>query len=437
MKQITLLMAAIFYLGINSFAQNESKFKSLKDNIAKSDAATQDAKKGINPKTWMDRGKLFQDAYSVNIGFLRFGMPTTEAKLYYKEPKQILASEDGGVAKEVYEYSQIHLNFENGGLRSWEETQSVVSDPLSEAVKAYQKATSLDDKGKNTKKINEAYKSICVDLENKFFNEIALVKYKDAYQTAKQRIDVNKLAGVTDTAYYFYTGYAAMAQSEVDSSMWQQAIDNFEKALSIGYKEVGDNKGQIYDFLYTSYMKVNNPEKALKMAQTGFEKYPNYEGLMYDLINYYLIRGENTQALDYLDQAVGKDPSNANLLFAKGKVLDELGERDKSLAAYDAAIAANPKYFDAYFNKAVVYYNSAVKLMEDANNAKTNAEFDEKKTVAEDEFMKAVPLMEKALEINPDEPQTMDTLRTLYYRLKTRFPELESKYNDISTKLGR
>ena len=437
MKKITLLGAAIFMIGFNCFAQNESKSKSLKDNLTKSDAATQDPKKGINPKTWMDRGKLFQDIYSVNVSFLRFGMPTTEAKLYFKDPKQVLTSEEGGVVKETYEYGQIQLNFENGALKSWVETQTIVDNPLGEAVNAYQKASSLDDKGKNSKKINDAYKAISGDLENRFFNEIALSKYKNAYSTAIQKIDINKIAGVIDTAYYFYAGYAALAQSEIDSSMWQLAIDNFEKALSYGYRETGDDKGQIYDLLYTCYTKVGNPEKALKTAQTGFEKFPNYERLMYDLINYYLQRGENSQALDYLDQAVAKDPNNANLLFAKGKVLDELGEREKSLASYDAAIAANPNYFDAYYNKAVLYYNSAIMIMDDASNAKTNAEFEEKKNVADEEFMKAIPLMEKAHQLNPDEQSTMETLRTLYYRLKTKYPELESKYNDISQKLGK
>jgi tetratricopeptide (TPR) repeat protein len=430
-------MAAVFFLGVSCFAQNESKFKSLKENITKSDAATQDAKKGINPKTWMDRGKLFQDAYSVNVGYLRFELPTTEVKLYFKEPKQILTSEEAGEVKEVYEYSQIKLNFVNGTLKSWEETETVVNDPLTDAVSAYQKAASLDEKGKNAKKINEAYKAINIDLENKFFNEIALSKYKDAYNTALQRIDVSKLMGTADTSYYYYAGYAAYVQSELDSSMWQSSIDHLEKALSLGYKEIGDNRGQIYDILYIAYTKVGDSEKALKYAQTGFEKYPDYDRLMYDLINYYLSRQENEQALNYLDQAVAKDPKNPNLLFAKGKVLDELGEREKSLAAYDETIAANPTYFDAYFNKAVVYYNNAIKLMDDANNAKTNAEFEAKKDIADEEFQRAVPLLEKALEINPGETATTETLRTLYYRLKTKYPEYEAKYEDFSQKLGK
>ena len=434
MKKIVFLLVAVFLIGSKCIAQNESKFKSLKDNINKNDVATQNPKKGIDPKTWMDRGKLFQDAYNVNVGFLRPGMPALEAKLFFKEPKQVLSSEDG---KETYEYSQLKLNFENGGLTTWEETMQNFDNPLAEAVKAYQKATSLDEKGKNTKKITEAYRSISRDLESKFFNEYTLKKHEDAYQTITQKIEVSNLLGFRDTTYYYFAGFVAFEQSEIDSSRWQLAIDNFEKALSLGYKETGDNKGQIYDLLYNAGINTGDSLKALKYAQTGFELYPNSERLMYDLINYYMSRGENHKTLEYIEQAVARDPKNALLLFAQGRVLDQLGEIEKSHAAYDAAIEADPKYFDPYYNKAVTYYNYAVKLMDEANNEKTNAGFEAKKNLADDEFAKSIPLLEKALEMKPDDAPTMEILRSLYYRLRVRYPELEAKYNEMSEKLGK
>jgi len=434
MKKIVFLSVAVFFLGVNCYAQNESKFRSLKESIDKNELATQNPKKGIDPKTWMDRGKLFQDAYNVNVGYLRPGMPTLEAKLFFKEPRQIVPSEDG---KETYEYSQLKLNFENGALTSWEETKENFLNPLGEAISAYQKATSLDEKGKSAKKITEAYKSINRDLEGKLFNEYNLSKYEDAYNTALQRIEVSKLLGFSDTTYYFFAGYMSMAQSEIDSTKWQVAIDNFEKALSLGYKEISDNVGQIYDFLYNSYINIGDSLKALKYAQMGFEINPNNDRLMYDLINYYMSRGENYKTLEYLEQAVAKDPKNPILLFAQGRVLDQLGEVEKSLAAYDASIEADPKYFDPYFNKAVTYYNYAVKLMDEANNEKTNAGFELKKNLADDEFAKAIPLLEKALELKPDETNTMEVLKTLYFRLRLKYPEFEAKLNDINEKLAK
>jgi len=439
MKQILYLMIAVFLLGVNCFAQNDSKFKTFKEDIAKSDVAIGNPKKGIDPKIWMDRGKLFHNAYNVNVGFLRFGMPQMEAKLYFKEPKKVVPSTEEGVEIETYVYSQIKLNFENGGLKSWEEIQTVTEDPLTEAVKSYQKATSLDPKGKNAKKINEAYKVIVGDLENRFFNEINLAKFRNAHNTALQRIEVNQLMGITDTAYYFYAGYAAMAQSEKDGKMWKKAIENYEKAISLNYNEA--DKGQIHHLLFLSYMSTGDSVKALKAAQRGFEKHPGEERLMYDLINYYLSRNENKLALEYLEKAVAKDPGNANLLFAQGRVLEELGEREKSLAAYDASMAANPKYFDPYFNKAVVYYNNAIKIIEDANNNPKllQKQYDAEIDKAYEEFKKAVPLMEKAHEINPSDSATMETLSTLYYRMSVKYPNtgFEAKLKDMRQKLGK
>ena len=429
MKQITISMVVVFLLGMNCFAQNEAKFRSLRENITKSDAAIQDAKKGINVKTWMDRGKLFQNAYNANIDALRAGMTTNEVKLFFKNPREVVSSEEEG--KETYVYSKIRLNFEDDMLRSWEETQTVADDPLTEAINAYKKATSLDVKNKNAKKIDDAYRVITGDLETKFFNEYYLTRYKDAYNTALQRIEVSKLRGATDTLYYYLAGVVAMDQSSIDSSMWNLAINNLETALSFGPKETV----QLYHLLFNSYMKINELDKALKYAQTGFEKNPNSEELMYDLINYYLSREENQQALDYLEQAVAKDPKNSNLLFAQGRVLYQLGETEKSIAAYDAAIAINPAYFEPHYNKAVVHYNEAIRLMDDANNERTNAGFEAKKKIADQEFMKAIPLMEKAHELRPAEPSTLETLRILYYRMQTEYPELESKYNDIVKKI--
>ncbi len=438
MRRITLLVAIVFLLGANCFAQNDGKVKGLKDNIAKSDAAIQDAKKGIAPKTWMDRGKLFQDIYGLNTSYLRFGMTTTEAKLYFKDPKQILTSEVNGALLETYEYSQIKLIFENGGLKSWVETQEIVNDPLSEAIKSYQKATSLDEKSKNTKKINEAYKAIVKDLESKAYNEYANQKYKDAYQATIQRIDLNKTLGVTDTLGYYQAGVFAYTQSEIDQSMWKEAIDNFSKANSLGFVEAGGNQGRIYQMLYSATASTGDTAKALTYAQAGLNKYPNDIDLIYTMVNHYLQRNESQEALKYIEKAKSQDPKNGTLLFAEGSLYDRLGEPDKAVASYDAAIALEPNItgtYNPYYNKAVIFYNTAVKLMDEANNAKTNAEFEKKKELAENEFMKAIQPLEKAHELSPKDRDTMETLKTLYYRLKTKHPEMDAKYNDITKKL--
>jgi tetratricopeptide (TPR) repeat protein len=273
------------------------------------------------------------------------------------------------------------------------------------------------------------------DLETKFFNEFYRSRFVDAFNTALERVAVHQMLGVTDTTYYFFAGFAALAQSEIDNSMWAQSIEKFERALELGYSEVGENQGQIYNLLFTAYMGMGNPEAALSYAKTGFEKNPGYVQLMYALINFYLEREENALALEYLDHAISREPRNAVLQFAKGRVLDELGESEKAIEAYEAAIAIDPTYFDPHFNKAVVFYNEAIRIVEEANEARTQAEYDRLRVLAEEAFYKAIGPMEKAHELNPTDLAVIETLRSLYLRLRVRFPDFEAKFEEMNRKL--
>jgi len=284
------------------------------------------------------------------------------------------------------------------------------------------------------------------DLGNKMLNDYYLFlndnlknksNIQNAYQTALQRIEVSNLLGFADTTYYYYAGYMAYAKSEIDSSMWKQSRTNLEKAVALDYKEIGDNKGQVYNLLHNACIYMGDSLQALKYAQKGFEMYPNHEGLLYSLINYYLKRGENNKTMEYLEQAVARNPNDTYLLHAQGKVLDELGETEKSHAAYNASIAADPTHFDPHFNKAVLYYNSAVKLNDDAENERVIAVYEAKKEIADEEFAKAIPFLEKAHELKPDDFNTMDILRSLYFRLRTKYPEYDAKYHDMMKKLGK
>ena len=431
MRQIVFVLVFLF-LGQLVFSQNERSTRQIRNDIEKNNADTQHPSRSTNVNTWLTRGKLFHDAYNVNVGYLRFGMPTTEALLFFREPTQKIATEDG---LEVHVYSQIRLVFEGDMLRSWEVTDPVVANPLEEAISAYQKAKTLDTRGRNERRIADSFASINNDLETRFFNEFYQGKYPDAFKTALVRIEFNDYLGVVDTSYYFFAGFVAVAQSQDDNSMWQEAIEYLEKALDLGYEEFGDNKGQIYNLLHNAYMQIENPERALHYAQTGFEKYPEYTQLMYDLINYYLGRNENALALEYLEQAVARDPGNSILLFAKGKVLDELGETEGSIAAYNASIAIDPTNFDPHFNKAVAFFNAGVRLNELSIEARTNAEHERYKELSDIEFEKAIEPMLKAHQLRPDEEQAIETLSILYFRLRTKYPDFEAKYEEMKTKL--
>ena len=436
-------IVTVLFIGGNCFAQNENKFKVINDKLKKNEVKTQHPKKGIDPKTWIERGKLYQDAYDANLGLFKddatttMGLTTSAIILYFrgKDPK-ITSTTENDVLKETYEYSQITLHFENGRLRTWIETEKVVDNALKESINAYKKAQGFDTKNKNEKKIFEAFRQINADLDNKFFNEYNLELYIDAYNTALERIELNKHLNVTDTMYYFYAGYAAKSQSEKDSSMWQQSIDNFEKALSIGFFGEQGKEGQIYGFLYEVYKKIDNIEKALFYLKTGIEKFPAYDQLFFVLTQYYIDNDENDKALEFLDRLIDKDPKNVNLIFHKARQLYFLDDIEKALEAFDKAIAIDPNYYALYLGKADAYLKLADKSADLANDPKTSyADYEKYKNQYEDQTMQAIGPMEKAHELRPSDLATMENLKTLYFRLRVRFPELESKHYEMDKKL--
>ncbi len=114
-----------------------------------------DAKAKVKPATWFSRGELFLDIHEVNIEFIRLGMPSSEAKLYLKEPNEIKTVEEDGRTLEHYVYERITLIFENDFLKDYIETQVIHPDPLPKALDAFKEALRLDDKGKMTKKVQE------------------------------------------------------------------------------------------------------------------------------------------------------------------------------------------------------------------------------------------------------------------------------------------
>ena len=50
-------------------------------------------------------------------------------------------------------------------------------------------------------------------------------------------------------------------------------------------------------------------------------------------------------------------------------------------------------------------------------------------------YESVIPYFEKALELSPDEKNTLATLRELYFKLRNQKPEYQQRYDEIKQKL--
>ncbi|MBK5283955.1 MAG: tetratricopeptide repeat protein, partial [Bacteroidia bacterium] len=84
--------------------------------------------------------------------------------------------------------------------------------------------------------------------------------------------------------------------------------------------------------------------------------------------------------------------------------------------AYKRAIELKPDYADAYFNLGVMHFNRGAEMANAANMLKSQSEYEKAKLKFEDVFKAAKPYLEKSLELNPKDYNTLFTLKQLYVR---------------------
>jgi tetratricopeptide (TPR) repeat protein len=207
------------------------------------------------------------------------------------------------------------------------------------------------------------------------------------------------------------------------------------------YRTCGDYGYQVpnvYLFAASLMRKQGNVEGALAELQVARTKYPREQGLVIEELNIYLESRDYDRAEKAMDVAIELDGTNEILWFSKGSVLDSQGKTEAAAEAYQRAIALKPDYFDANYNLGAMYFNQAVQDINAANDMWSPRMTPTQKTEqtrleaqAKSRFEQAKPFLEKAHEVNPEDRDTMRSLRDVY----TRTGE-DAKLNSINTKLG-
>jgi len=298
-----------------------------------------------------------------------------------------------------------------------ENYKKLSSDPLTVAYDSYMKALQLDDKDRFSKSVKIKLTLLIGDLTNQAvagFNEEAYEKAMKSFEQimAIEQTPVFKAddPNAVDTVIIFNAGLAAYNAKNYD-----KAIEYYKQAAKYKY-----NGAKTYSLIANSYFQKKDTVGALQVLQDGLKEYSDNGILLVEVINVYLNANKIDAAMKYLDIAIAQDPKNASYFFAQGTLYDKLQKPEEASTSYLKAIEYKEDYFDAYYNLGALYYNKGVKQVDVANLVPSSQpdKYEEEKNKADIEFKKAIPYMEKAHEINPTDKFTLESLKTLYYRLK-------------------
>ena len=417
------LITAFFYSHAQEMTGPTLNYNALEKKMVKSDEEIKEPKKASNSKTWLKRGELFQDINDVNTEFIRLGMGLSEADLFLPTPEEVKTIEENGRVQEIHVFERLNLVFENDVLVDWEETQVMHPDPLTEALASYEKALELDEDGKLDKKIKNNLDRLKIQLETKAimgFNKKDFNSSINAFEGILRAGKTRVYEGVVDTVVVYNAALAAR-----NAGNHQKAIEYFRQAIDLNY-----GGSDAYYLLKTEYITVNDSNAAIKTLEEGYAKYPDTTLLVIELVNFYLASGNAEEGLKYLELAQRQEATNPSIYFAQGTLYEKLGRNEDAMEYYNRALEVDPEYFNAHFNIGALYYNRAVEMYEEANKIEEIEAYNKAKTEADEALKLAIPPMEKACEINPEERAPLETLQTIYYRL-----QMLNEYEEIKKKL--
>ena len=291
-----------------------------------------------------------------------------------------------------------------------DETAKLDREAAAEAYKALLKAKELDEKGKYIDDINIYLQN----LYNLYFTEGANnfneQNYSLAQKNLKRAFDIMKNRGVFDTVAAFYTGLVSFMDKDPKTT-----IEYMKKCDSVNF-----NDPRIYIYWNRALKMTGDTVTAIEIIEKGRTKYPEELSILLEEAQTYLEKGENEKLKKSLLKAIEKDDQNPNLFFLLGKTYDDEGDKVKAEEFYLKAIKVKPEFFEAYYNIGAIYNNKASELMKTANELPLNEtdKYNKLMDEANANLEKAVPWLEKALKLNPDDEFTRRALKEAYTRLK-------------------
>ena len=409
---------------MSSSGTPESNYSIYKNKLASSDKGLTNEKKTSNPKFWISRAELMMDIFNLNRQFLQPGTQKIHVNLIYPNPKDTKTWQDEeGNQYEELTYEMLKIKMKNGVVESFEELEPLEENPLQEALKSLEMAQKIDSVGKLSKKIKEDYEQLDKCFERLGIEAYYVPDYAASFKAFSSIDIINSkpvMEGTVDTTLLFYAGMAAYR-----ADMNKEAIEYFEKAASYNYPEP-----ELYIYMKVKYLELGDTANGIKALEKGFRLYPSNQMVLRELINYYLIADMAEEAMEYLKLAQAEDPTNLSYISAEGSLYDKMGDQEKALETYQKCMDMDSTFFDAYYNTGVIYYNEAYQMYKDAENIRIAKDYGDAVDAADEVLAKSLPYMERAHEINPKDRQTMETLKTLYYRM-----QMNDKYEAIKAEI--
>lgn len=310
-------------------------------------------------------------------------------------------------------------------------------DFASEIVLCYNKTKILTEPGNNLFILaSNQLEILWADGINKGYQEYQ----SQRFASAAKSFEIAQAAKPRDTTAYIYAGFSAQ-----NARNYEQAI-KYYSAIK-GFARLSKT---VYNSLFLCKQAMNAPlEEMLDLIEEAIFEYPDHLPYIAEEVRALIKLNMLEEAESRLNTVLQRYPNNYELRLRRADLFDrifkesytnglpERSERYFDMASEDYEIYLNkyPKDFTANYNYAVMINEQAnriyvrVNLMNKEEYLVNGSDVEE---MGHNWTRKALPYMEKAESINPDDKNVKVALKFFYERLK-----MEDKLNELKQKGGQ
>lgn len=275
-----------------------------------------------------------------------------------------------------------------------------------------------------------------------------------------------------DTVMLYYAASAA-----VNGQMYDEALEYYQELLDLGFdgsteqfvatnKETGEEEifesknmrdiavktgeftdpskkqtpkltGEIAKNVSLIYIQNDDPEKALVAIDRAKEENPDDISIMQAEADLYYRLGKVDKYDEVMKEVVKMDPENPSLYYNLGVASEQLGDKESAKEYYKKATELDPEMINAYINLAALILSKEKEIVEEmnqlGNSRADNKKYQELNEEKKQYYKDALPYLEKASELDPENMDALQTRLNIYYQLgkDEEADKLQKKINTI------
>ena len=212
-----------------------------------------------------------------------------------------------------------------------------------------------------------------------------------------------------------------------------------EQFIQVGTHEKPRNekleskRGEIYTNIALILVNKDRTNEAIAAVEEARKENPTDDSLLITEAELYLKLNDTANYTKLVNEALAKDPNNAELNFNLGVISATANKLDVSEKYYMRALEIDPNYFNANLNLAELKLRADEKWVTEMNklgvSEKDNKRYAVIKTEREKNFKTVLPYLEKAVELDGTNEAAKKTLLSVYNAL-----DMTDKYKALKAK---